>query len=208
MEISVLDQQTIQCIMTEEEIADYGMDKKTLFQNDGRVRDFFRQVMQRAQQETGFTRGYGNVAVHAAFLSDESLEITFSVSNISPQQKGKSQISKLQRQQIPAGRDRTGGQDEIPKIDTVIFKSKDLMSLIVFCSKVQAALQAQLYQYKGGYFLLADCSRYEMRQLASLFTIADEYVDAVCYTPSIAAFLREHGKCVIEKSAVGILGRL
>ena len=79
MEISVLDKQTIQCVMTEAEIADYGMDKNTIWQNGARAEDFFRQIMKRAQQETGFEKNGGQIAVHAAFLSDESLEITFSV---------------------------------------------------------------------------------------------------------------------------------
>ena len=78
MEFSVLDKQTLQCVMTEAEIADYGMDKHAIYQNDARAADFFKQIMQKAQQETGFIRQGESIAVHAAFLSDESLEITFS----------------------------------------------------------------------------------------------------------------------------------
>ena len=56
MVFSVLDKQTIQCVMSEKEIADYGMDKRTIYQNDARTADFFREIMNRAQQETGFTK--------------------------------------------------------------------------------------------------------------------------------------------------------
>ena len=52
MVFSVLDKQTIQCVMSEKEIADYGMDKRTIYQNDARTADFFREIMNRAQQET------------------------------------------------------------------------------------------------------------------------------------------------------------
>ncbi len=74
MKFSVLDKQTIQCIMTEAEFADYGIEKEALFQNDGRVQEFFREIMQQAQENTGFNKKEGNVAVHASFLSDESLD--------------------------------------------------------------------------------------------------------------------------------------
>ena len=77
MEVSILNEQTIQCILTEAEMADYGMDKQALLQNDERTRDFFKRIMRQAEVETGFVKRRGNVAVHASFLSDESLEITF-----------------------------------------------------------------------------------------------------------------------------------
>ena len=66
MEFSVLDKQTLQCVMTEAEIADYGMDKHAIYQKDARAADFLKQIMQKAQQETGFTKKGGSIAVHAA----------------------------------------------------------------------------------------------------------------------------------------------
>lgn len=173
MEVSVLDKQTIQCIMTEDEIADYGMDKKALFQNDDRVQEFFRKVMQQAEQKIGFRKEEGNVAVHASFLSDESLAITFSV---------------------------------VQGNTTVILKSKNLWNMIRFCEQSSLMPQASLYRYKQGYFLLADIQLYGPREIAVLFTLADEYLDAVCYTSAIAAFIKEHGRCIIASHAMEVLG--
>ena len=77
MEFIVLDRQTIQCVMTEAEIADYGMDRQAIYENDKRTEDFFRKIMKKAQQETGFRKKRGDITVHASFLPDELLKITF-----------------------------------------------------------------------------------------------------------------------------------
>ncbi len=178
MEFSVLDKQTIQCIMTETEFEGYGMDKKALFQNDGRTQEFFRQIMQRAQQETGFYREQGEVAVQASFLSDELLAITFYV-----------------------GRSN-------PLFVTGILKSKNLADMTEFCRKTQLVPKASLYKYRSVYFLLADISAYGPYETAVFFNLADEYMDGICCTPGIASFIREHGTCLAAEHAVEILKKL
>lgn len=185
MEFSVLDNQTLQCIMTEQEIEDYGMDRRTLFQNDSRAHDFFRKVMLRGQETTGFRRKQGEVAVSASFLKDKKLEIIFSVSD--------------------------GGEiAEKPQanIKTVIFKCQNLTDLIRFCRQLPDTPQASVRRCRGNLFLLADLSGYTRHRTAVIFNLADEYVDAVCYTEAIAAHIREHGTCILEKDAVKILSAL
>ncbi|KAI4448255.1 Adapter protein MecA [Eubacterium plexicaudatum ASF492] len=194
MEFSVLDKQTLQCVMSEAEIADYGMDKHAIYQNDARAADFFRRIMKKAQQETGWTRKGNSIAVHAAFLSDESLEITFSLGP-----DGAEWIC----QQKDSQSEQTAAQ-----METAILKAKNLMHVIAFCSKAPAGLRSSLYEYHGVYFLLADVRDYGVRDTAKLFHLADEYMDAICYTNSIVAFIREHGKCVVKDSAVEILGAI
>ena len=89
-----------------------------------------------------------------------------------------------------------------------VLKSKELMNIAAFCGKTGSRLKAALYKYRGGYFLLADISRCQVREIAQLLCLADEYVDEICYTKSIAAFLREHGQCVIKENAAAVLGNL
>ncbi len=185
MEFSVLDKQTVQCVMTEEEIADYGMDRRAIYQNDERAVDFFKQIMQRAEQETGFVKSGKQIAVHAVFLSDESLEITFS-----------------------AGAEQNNEQAEqiAKEMETAVFKTENVMHLLAFCRNAPKGLVASAYVHEGVYFLLADVREYGVRETAMLFYAADEFMDGVCYTKSIAAFIREHGECVADGDAVEVLG--
>ena len=217
MEFSVLDKQTLQCGMTEAEIADYGMDKHAIYQNDARAADFFKQIMQKAQQETGFIRQGESIAVHAAFLSDESLEITFSLSQDEAEwmrQTKQDQIKWRQREKEKEERvhelERKNRQAEqtAAQMETAILKCNSLIHVIEFCKKAPAKLKAYLYEYHGVYFLLADVRDYGVRDTAMLFNLADEYMDAICYTKSIAAFLQEHGKCIVEEHAVEVLRAL
>lgn len=198
MEISVLDKQTIQCVMTEAEIADYGMDKNTIWQNGARAEDFFRQIMKRAQQETGFEKNGGQIAVHAAFLSDESLEITFSVNSKEWMQTEGTERAAREAQAVQTA----------AEMETAVFKCKSLDHMMEFCKKAPAGLDGSLYAYKNVYFMLADVRRYGAHEIAVLFNFADEYMDGICYTKSIAAFIREHGRCLVPEDAVRVLRTL
>lgn len=196
MEISVLDKQTIQCVMTEAEIADYGMDKNTIWQNGARAEDFFRQIMKRAQQETGFDKNGGQIAVHAAFLSDESLEITFSVNEWMQTAQAERFAREAQAVQTAVG------------METAVFKCKSLDHMMEFCKKAPAGLDGSLYLYQNVYFMLADVREYGAHEIAVLFNFADEYMDGICYTKSIAAFIREHGRCIAPEHAVSVLRKI
>ncbi len=188
MKFSVIDKQTLQCIMTEEEIAHYGMDRRALYRNDGRVQDFFRQIMQRAKQETGFAKERGDVAVHASFLSDELLEITFSLRQADAENNG------------PVG--------EALDVRTAVFKAKGIADMAAFSRQAPAAPDASLYRYKEQYFLLVSVAALGQRQTAQLFHCAEEYVDEICCAPGIAAFLKEHGTPIIAENAIRLLRSL
>ena len=188
MEFIVLDRQTIQCVMTEAEIADYGMDRQAIYENDKRTEDFFRKIMKKAQQETGFRKKRGDITVHASFLPDELLKITFFI--------GRKELFDDFDEEASA------------EFSIAVLKSKELMNIAAFCGKTGSRLKAALYKDRGVYFLLADISRCQVREIAQLLCLADEYVDEICYTKSIAAFLREHGQCVIKENAAAVLGNL
>lgn len=182
--------------MTEAEIADYGIDKNAIYQNDERAVDFFKQVMRRAEQETGFIKHGNSIAVHAAFLSDESLEITFSVGMDGEEQEDARKAAEEKARQA----EQTAAQ-----METAVLKAKRLIHMIDFCKAAPQGIEASLYEYRGVYFLLADVREHGVHDTAVLFYTADEYMDGICYTKSIAAFIREHGKCIVREHAVGIL---
>lgn len=203
MEFSVLDKQTIQCVMTEAEIADYGMDKKTIYQNGKRAVDFFKQVMRRAEQETGFIKRGNSIAVHAAFLSDESLEITFSVVL---DEEGQADVGKETEERLEELEEKAKQAEQTAaQMEVAVLKTKSLLHMIEFCKAAPRGLKASLYEYQGSYFLLADVREHGVHDTAVLFYTADEYMDGICYTKSIAAFILEHGTCIAREHAVEIL---
>lgn len=183
MEFAVIDRRTLQCVMSAEEIEAYGMDRKKLFKNDEKVREFFSHIMKKTEEETGYYKSEGDVAVQASFLPDESVEITFCVA------KENSFCRK--------------GKEESPvSVQTVIFKCKSLPNLMEFCRQMAISPQARLLRYRSFYYLLADLEAYEPYDVAVLFNLADEYVDEICYTRSIVACLLEHGTYMIGQDAI------
>lgn len=214
MEVSVLDKQTIQCVMTEKEIADYGMDKHTIYQNDARTADFFRQVMHRAQQETGFVKKGKSVAVHAAFLADESLEITFSVDTgrMDAAQEGAELETAGRGSFQPAaampGTSWQESADPMRGLETILLKSAKLDTMADFCRRAHFRKNTDLYAGLGDYFLLADVKGYQVHDAAALLFLADEYMDGAYGKKSMAAYIKEHGKCMIKGNAAEVLSSL
>ena len=194
MEISVVDRQTIRCILTKEEIRDFGMDQRALFSNDERVQEFFREIMHRAEEETGFQKE-GEVAVEASFLKDERLSITFSAGE-NPLLEDLIEETKALRAEVPEPT-----RHEATKMEHVVFQSCNLWDMVDFCHQIPQLRDAALYHYKKAYYLLMDIGGMEIYDLAVLFHLADEYMKCVCYTPGIVAMIQEHGKCLVKKNA-------
>jgi len=199
MKFSMVDKQTIRCIMTEEEFADYGLDRQALFQNGDRAKEFYRKIMDRAKEETGFSRDSGDVNVHASFLPEELLSITFSTD------KGDALFQEIREELAQEGRAEEPTVHEVTSVRTAICQCRSLSDMIRFCKQIPVVPGAELYRYRSAYYLLAGIDRFSPYQIAVFFNLADEYMEAVCYTPGIVAFLREHGECMVPEHAVDVL---
>ena len=77
MDFQRIDENTVQCRMTEEEMNSYGFAIEDFFTNQERSREFLESIVEMAEEEIGYEIESGMVSMQLMRMPDNSLTITF-----------------------------------------------------------------------------------------------------------------------------------
>ena len=75
-----IDESTIRCIVTEEDMEENGLELDDFFTQSDKAQDFLREVVEQASEEVGYDSGQGMVSLQIMPLPNHGLAITFSES--------------------------------------------------------------------------------------------------------------------------------
>lgn len=78
MNISRMDDDTIRCILTSEDLEENGLNLEDFFRNSDHAREFLQTIVERAKEEVGYEFGGGALAMQVVPLPQNGLLITFS----------------------------------------------------------------------------------------------------------------------------------
>lgn len=73
-----IDNKTVQCILSEEEMNAYGFQIEDFFSNQEKSRDFLEHIVERAEEEVGYQSKGGMVSMQIMKMPNNDLAITFS----------------------------------------------------------------------------------------------------------------------------------
>ena len=95
MDFQRIDENTVQCRMTEEEMNSYGFTIEDFFTNKERAREFLESIVEKAEEEIGYEVESGMVSMQLMRMPDNSLTITFTDRGEEAIQNMLSQIQSL-----------------------------------------------------------------------------------------------------------------
>ncbi len=78
MDFRKIDNNTVQCIVSEEEMNAYGFQIEDFFSDQEKSRDFLEQLVERAEEEVGYESKGGMVSMQIMKMPNNDLAITFS----------------------------------------------------------------------------------------------------------------------------------
>lgn len=78
MDFRRIDKNTVQCILSEEEMNAYGFKVEDFFSNQEKSRDFLEHIVERAEEEVGYQSKGGMVSMQIMKMPNNDLAITFS----------------------------------------------------------------------------------------------------------------------------------
>ncbi len=78
MDFRRIDNNTVQCILSEEEMNAYGFQVEDLFSNQEKSRDFLERIVEKAEEEVGYESKGGMVSMQIMKMPNNDLAITFS----------------------------------------------------------------------------------------------------------------------------------
>ena len=84
MKFTRLSENDIKCVVSEEELVDYGIDLDDIIEKKGRTKEFFRQLLDMAAEKLGMSRldGLQMASAQISVLNDNSISIVFHETSI------------------------------------------------------------------------------------------------------------------------------
>ena len=232
MEIERLGENKIRCALSEEEIREMGYNIDEIIGNTEVTQEFMRAVVELVEEQGNISMQNISPVVKAELLQDHSMAITFGgdsekLSEFRQMNKEEKQSAiddflekyKAKHSQDAKKTETEDANGTEQKEDNEIFETsvpfslefsslEEMLRLIRLAPFTEKMPTRSLYKFQQKYYLVMDLihfSREELRPFA--FTIV-EYNNCRYAEVGQIAFIKEHGKCIVENEALQTLMQL
>lgn len=229
-----IDEDTIRCIISADEMIEYGIEMEDFFRDKEKVNGFLETILKEAMEEVGELHHHGVMSMQIMPLSKNRISITFSEKS---SEGGLSDVLEYIKQSlqeldelpeeikekiaaIPVTSNQSSGieekteentqEKEEPKNSNRVFAFESLDILGKFCKNVQnETVRSRLYKEASkGYFLVLEKEEGKEKYYNSVCELAMEYASSWYETDRLETFLKEHAGCMIEEEAVQKMAQL
>lgn len=218
MKYKKINEATVQCIISEEDMEEYGLTLSDIFERNEKGEGFLRDVVERAHDEVGYRLNGDNIAMQITPIRDEGLVITFSDAGIAGFQNMLEHIKEVLTGLDPETlRDAAKSlADNEPKHerhleDTCrIFVFSSLNHVMRYCAAIPTdwSVKSHLYKEKEFYYLIIEKQRLSKKNFNKISAQAVEFAGLIATTQERLLYLGEHGECMIRDRAVSWLRRI
>jgi len=224
MKFKRINENVIRCVITKEEMYEYGMEVSELVDNRDKAEDFLRKVMQEARYELDYKTSGGALSVQIALLPEGDVAMTIAESM--PDQienqvnRLKAYIEDFQRvlkQKVDEQNDPKKGEGK--KANNVVQQFNNISEAIwIKCASLDVCMDAasvidekciktsSLYSHKGAYYYRFELSNNE--NVGELFLSLCEFGQEIFLESQGARVIYEHGRCIVKQDAIATLKNL
>ncbi|MCR5665223.1 MAG: adaptor protein MecA [Eubacterium sp.] len=213
MKFAIVNDTTLRCMITEQEMDELGFDLDDLVSDKSRAQDLLQLILEDAEEETGFRmKEMAAVSVEATMLPGKGLSLLISDGSSKATMQDKirrfhdaimdyAKISEeTQETPVEKGKQQDAFLKKIGNTLLIRFDSLDL--LIAYCRNVmQTGLASKAYILDEEYYLIIK-EEFTGEQYRHLGGLALEYGKSLESSKNVIAYLEEHGELLIGKHAI------
>ncbi len=200
MKYKKINEATVQCIITEEDMQEYGLTLSDIFERNEKGEGFLRDIIERAHDEVGYTISGDSIAMQITPLKDKGLAVTFT--NESPAgfrdilqhlkevlQGVSAEISRQEEEERQARK-----QEQLDELNASIPSG--------------VCVKSHLYKESEIYYLVVEKNRLSYKMFNKISAQAVEFGNLIAVSEERMQYLKEHGECLIADRAVSRLRRI
>lgn len=218
MKFRKMNEDTISCIVTEDDLLEYGLKIEDFLTNQSKTRDFISTLVEKAQKEVGYEAKTGALSVQLMPIPNNGLIITLSESSEESINDVINNIKKavgLEGEHI-AESIANNKSDFVRKIkaDTsiCILKFDNFNNILRFCTCLDESVQYTSKLYKDSieelYYLAISKGKTSQRNFDRIIQLSTEFALGITDKLSFLSRCEEHFTCMIPKNAVEVLANL
>lgn len=205
---------TVQCFITAEDMLEYGLTLSDIFERNEKGEGFLRDIIERAHDEVGYMINGENIAMQITPVQNQGLVVTFT--NESPVgfrdilQHLKNVLQGVSAELIRQNESMQQLTAQEFDENRRMFVFMTLHQAMQYAASVPANLSVRSHLYKAdeAYFLVIERNRLSYKAFNKISAQAVEFGNLIAVSEERMQYLKEHGDCLIEGRAVSRLRRI
>ncbi|MBR6478060.1 MAG: adaptor protein MecA [Lachnospiraceae bacterium] len=219
MKFERVDDKTVRCFISNQELEDYQIDYKDFVLRSDKAREVVREIIMQASEEVGYKPPKFAFDMSIMMMPDQGLVLTFSESDPLEGNNGEKLMEYLKEMKKAfekTGKDKKQsdeGQEEQPEAKKPeqatlpvrgIFEFGNLADVMELACVVPANLRvhSELYRMNDRYYLYVHKGAAAYQRYSRLCIQATEFSNLYGADEQKYLFLREHGECLIAECAL------
>ena len=214
MKYKKINDATVQCIITAEDMLEYGLTLADIFERNEKGEGFLRDIIERAHDEIGYQINGENIAMQITPLKDKGLVVTFTdespmgfkdiLQHLKDVLQGVS--DEVSRQEQEAAREQESVFDENRRM----FVFASLYQVMQYTASIPNTLSVKSHLYKEGdvYYLVLEKNRLSYKTFNKISAQGVEFANLIAVSEERMQYLEEHGECLMADRAVSRLRRI
>lgn len=214
MKYKKINEATVQCIITAEDMLEYGLTLADIFVRNEKGEGFLRDIIERAHDEIGYQINGENIAMQITPLRDKGLVVTFTdetpmgfrdiLQHLKDVLQGVS--AEVSRQEQEAQEQAGSVLDENRRM--LVFAS--LHQAMRYTASIPSGISVKSHLYKEGevYYLVLEKNRLSHKTFNKISAQGVEFGNLIVFSEERMQYLEEHGECLIADRAVSRLRRI
>lgn len=220
MRIERVDEKTVKCFLTNEELEEYEIDYKDFIMRSEKAKEVVQEIIEQAAEEVGYKPPKFAFDLQIMMVPDQGLVLTFSEKD--PDVKDGEQLIEclkemkriLQRareateQMAPARSDKNTGkpvkQEPVNRPEYAVFAFSSLRNVMNYAAALPANLRvdSELYEMNGYYYLCLRRGHAAYERYSRACIQALEFAGLYTAEEGRILQIKEHGICLIAEKAI------
>ncbi|MCX4307029.1 MAG: adaptor protein MecA [Acetatifactor sp.] len=216
MKYKKINDATVQCIVSADDMAEYGLALSDIFERNERGEEFLRDIIERAHEEVGYQINNGNIAMQITPLKDNGLVVTFTDEGPAAFKEMLQNLKEV-LQEFSA---ELAGQEERAQASLQSAEEYDENRRMFVFSSIHQTMQyaatipstysvkSHFFKESGDYYLVLEKNRLSHKAFNRISAQAVEFGNLIAVSDERMQYLEEHGECLIRDRAVSRLRKI
>ena len=221
MKIERVDERTVKCFLSNEELEEYDIDYKDFILRSDKAREVVQEIIEQAEEQVGYKPPKFAFDLQIMLLPDQGMLLTFSEKD--PDLRDGEQLIEclkemkqiLERAKDKIGTVSTGGdtreavpeqpkRQAVQRPDFAVFSFTVLANVMSYAAAIPSNLRMDsvLYEMDGNYFLFLRKGYASYERFSRACVQAMEFGSLYTADEEKTAHIKEHGSCLIETKAL------
>lgn len=207
MRIERVDEKTVKCYLSLEELEAYQIDYKDFLSHTPKAKEVVQEIIEQASNQVGYKPPKYAFDLQIVMMPDKGMVLTFSEKDPLETKEGKAFLDYLKQVQKSITEKLEQKKIDAPKPEKAVFTFENLEQVIDFAKVLPTGLRVEtaLYKMEGNFYLELNKGRAAYDRYSRICICAMEYGTVYGASEDARLFVEEHGQCLIEEKALNKL---